>query len=68
MIRHGIKYLGSFHAIWPLKYGQEDDIVARNPMLLYYYHNRLSGFHLEDAIQWDQESVLQAQERLHQPE
>jgi hypothetical protein len=37
-------------------------------MLVYYYHNRLSGFHLEEAIQWDQEKVLQAQDRLQQTE
>ncbi len=65
-IQHGIKYLGSFHAVWPLKFGQKDDIVARNPMLVYYYHNRLTGFHLEDSIRWDLESVMQAQDRLQQ--
>ena len=68
MIQHGIKYLGSFHAVWPLKFGHHDDIVARNPMLVYYYHNRLTGFHLEDSITWDMESVLQAQTRLQQTE
>lgn len=67
-IQHGIKYLGSFHAIWPLKFGQHDDIIAKNPMLVYYYHNRLSGYHLEDAIQWDQEKVMMAQDRLQQAE
>jgi glycerol-3-phosphate O-acyltransferase len=67
-IQHGIKYLGSFHAIWPLKLGQHDDVIAKNPMLVYYYHNRLSGFHLEDAIHWDQEKVIQAQDRLQQTE
>ena len=67
-IQHGIKYLGAFHAIWPLKLGQNDDVIARNPMLVYYYHNRLCGFHLEEAIHWDQEKVLQAQDRLQQAE
>jgi glycerol-3-phosphate O-acyltransferase len=67
-IAHGIKYLGSFHAIWPLKFGHHDNIIARNPMLVFYYHNRLNGFHLEDHITWDQEKVLQAQDRLQQAE
>ena len=68
MIEHGIKYLGSFHAVWPLKFGTKDDIVARNPMLVYYYHNRLTGFALEDSISWDLDSVMQAQNRLQQAE
>jgi len=67
-IQHGVKYLGSFHAIWPLRFGQNDDIIAKNPMLVYYYHNRLSGYDLEDAILWDQEKVIQAQDRLQQAE
>ncbi len=67
-IEHGIKYLGSFHAIWPLKFGHHDNIIAKNPMLVYYYHNRLSGYGLEEAIHWDQDKVLQAQDRLQQTE
>lgn len=65
-IRHGVKYLGSFHAVWPLKFGQKDDIVARNPMLLYYYHNRLSGFHIEERITWDMEQIHHAQQWLQE--
>lgn len=65
-IRHGIQYLGSFHAIWPLKYGKHDNIIARNPMLVYYYHNRLSGFDLEISIPWDLDSVSEAQDKLQE--
>ena len=66
MIRNGVKYLGSFHAVWPLKFGQKDTIIAKNPMLVYYYHNRLSGFGLEQMIPWDMESIHQAQDHLHE--
>jgi glycerol-3-phosphate O-acyltransferase len=66
MIRHGIKYLGSFHAVWPLKFGQHDNIVAKNPMLVFYYHNRLSGFHIEEKISWDMEAIHAAQDRIQQ--
>ncbi len=66
MIRHGIKYLGSFHAIWPLKFGQKDNIIAKIPMLVYYYHNRLSGYHLEEKITWEMESIHQAHDRLQE--
>jgi glycerol-3-phosphate O-acyltransferase len=66
IIKNGVKYLGSFHAVWPLKFGQKDNIIAKNPMLVYYYHNRLSGYGLEEMISWDMESVHQAQEHLHE--
>ena len=68
MIRHGIKYLGSFHAVWPLKLGQKDNIIARNPMLVYYYHNRLSGFHIEEKISWDMDGIHTAHDRLQETE
>jgi glycerol-3-phosphate O-acyltransferase len=68
MIKHGIKYLGSFHAVWPLKFGQKENVIARNPMLVYYYHNRLSGYHLEDMISWDMDSIHHAQDKLQESE
>ncbi|HEY3385915.1 MAG TPA: 1-acyl-sn-glycerol-3-phosphate acyltransferase [Saprospiraceae bacterium] len=68
MIRNGVKYLGSFHAVWPLKFGDKDNIIAKNPMLVFYYHNRLSGFHIEERITWDMDSIHQAQDRLQESE
>lgn len=67
VIRHGIKHLGTFHAVLPLKYGHKDNIVAKNPMLVYYYHNRLSGYGIEDMITWDQDRIHHAQENLQEP-
>jgi glycerol-3-phosphate O-acyltransferase len=67
-IKHGVKYLGSFHAIWPLRFGTKENIIAGNPMLVYYYHNRLAGYHLEDAINWDLERISQAQDKLQETE
>ena len=66
-IRHGIKYLGTFHAVLPLKFGNKDNIVPKNPMLVYYYHNRLSGFGVEEKISWDQDKIHEAQENLQEP-
>lgn len=68
MIRHGVKYLGSFHAVWPLKFGHKENAIAQNPMLVYYYHNRLSGYHLEDMITWDMDSIHHAQDQLQESE
>jgi glycerol-3-phosphate O-acyltransferase len=67
VIRHGIKHLGTFHAVLPLKFGNKDNILPKNPMLVYYYHNRLSGYGVEDLIKWDQEKIQQAQEKLQEP-
>ena len=66
-IRHGIKHLGTFHAVLPLKFGNQENILPKNPSLVYYYHNRLSGYNIEDIIAWDQESIHEAQEKLQEP-
>jgi len=66
VIRHGIKHLGTFHAVLPLKFGNKENILPKNPALVYYYHNRLAGYHLEDKITWDQEKILSAQEKLQE--
>ncbi len=67
IIRHGIKHLGTFHAILPLKFGNRENILPKNPSLVYYYHNRLSGYHIEDMIVWDQDKIHEAQEKLQEP-
>ena len=67
IIRHGIKHLGTFHAVLPLKFGNKNNILPRNPMLVYYYHNRLSGFQIEDMISWDQDKIHLAQENFPEP-
>lgn len=67
IIKSGIKYLGTFHAVLPLKFGNKNNIILRNPLLVYYYHNRLSGFEVEDMIPWDQNLIQQAQENLQEP-
>ena len=66
-IRHGIKHLGTFHAVLPLKFGNKDNVVPKNPLLVYYYHSRLSGFGVEEMITWDQEKIHEAQEKLQEP-
>lgn len=63
VIRHGLKNLGAFHAIKPLKTTPEGSLTARNPRLVYYYHNRLNGFGLENKITWDVERIHQVARR-----
>ncbi len=66
-IRHGIKHLGTFHAVLPLKFGNQDNVVPKNPLLVYYYQNRLSGYGLEDMISWDPDKIHEAQDKLQEP-
>ena len=67
IIKHGIKHLGTFHAVLPLKFGNKDNILPKNPMLVYYYHNRLSGYDIEDKIIWDQVKIHAAHDNLQEP-
>lgn len=66
-IRNGIKHLGTFHAVLPLKFGHHDNVVPKNPLLVYYYQNRLSGYGLEDMISWDPDMIHEAQDKLQEP-
>lgn len=50
IIREGVRKLGAFHAEPPLKFNKNGDIVSSNFRLLYYYHNRLTGYDLEKKM------------------
>jgi glycerol-3-phosphate O-acyltransferase len=50
IIEHGIKNLGIYHAQRPLKFQDEFSFASDSMTLLYYYHNRLTGYGLETYI------------------
>ncbi|TAE46498.1 MAG: glycerol-3-phosphate acyltransferase [Bacteroidetes bacterium] len=50
IFEHGIKNLGIYHAQRPLRIQDEKHLVSNNMNLLYYYHNRLTGYGLEKYI------------------
>jgi len=50
IIRHGITNLGLYHPKRPLSILKNGDISSENMNLLYYYHNRLEGYGLEQFI------------------
>jgi glycerol-3-phosphate O-acyltransferase len=50
IIEYGIINLGIYHTLRPLKLGQDRQIMTENMNLLYYYHNRLMGYKLEELI------------------
>ncbi|MFT4645502.1 MAG: glycerol-3-phosphate O-acyltransferase, partial [Planctomycetota bacterium] len=47
ILKHGLKNLGVYHSHLPLKKKDKNTIITQNVKLLYFYHNRLSGYDLE---------------------
>lgn len=54
ILKDGIKRLGSYHANLPLKINKKGEIISQSFPLLYYYHNRLDNYGLNDCIQWEE--------------
>lgn len=52
LIRLGVNSIGNYHIEKPLRIDERDHIVSDNFSMLYYYHNRLSTFRLNNAIDW----------------
>lgn len=50
ILNHGLKNLGVYHSLLPLKKKDKNTILTQNVKLLYFYHNRLSGYDLEDLF------------------
>ncbi|MDP4580771.1 MAG: 1-acyl-sn-glycerol-3-phosphate acyltransferase [Saprospiraceae bacterium] len=50
LISDGIKHLGTFHIKKPLKTSKTGKVISENFYLLYFYHNRLTGYGLEKWI------------------
>lgn len=47
IISHGLDNVGMYHAKRPLIRDSQGDIVTKDMSLLYFYHNRLTGYGLE---------------------
>ncbi len=50
IIEHGLKNVGMYHAKRPLIKNKQGDITTQDLNLLYYYHNRLTGYNLENYV------------------
>jgi len=57
VVRHGVKKLGMFHREKPLGFTKGEDIVSSNFRVLYFYHNRLKNYGLENSVQWKSEEI-----------
>lgn len=55
LVRNGIQNLGIYHTEKPLMMNKEGDLVSSNFRVLYFYHNRLSSYHLERSVNWKNE-------------
>ncbi len=58
LIEDGIRKLGTYHPKKPLKINKNKQIVSEDFKLLYYYHNRLTNYGLEQKIVWIPEEGL----------
>ncbi len=50
VIQHGLDNVGMYHAKRPLLRNKAGNIITLDMKLLFYYHNRLEGYHLDRAI------------------
>lgn len=51
IIEHALANLGIYHAVPPLKLdAANNQFIAQSMNLLYFYHNRLMGYELEQLI------------------
>lgn len=50
IIKHGLKNVGMYHSKRPLIKNRAGDITTQDLNLLFYYHNRLSGYNLENYV------------------
>ncbi len=57
LVRDGVKNLGIYHTEKPLQFNKERDIVSSDFRVLYFYHNRLSNYGLDKAVQWKAEEI-----------
>jgi len=58
LIKDGLMHLGTFHLKKPLRYNQDKAIVSEDFTLLYYYHNRLDNYQLDEVIELNKEAFL----------
>lgn len=55
LLRNGLENLGIYHTEKPLMLNKDGDIISSNFRVLYFYHNRLSSYHLERSVNWKNE-------------
>ena len=57
VIWDGVKNLGIYHTVVPLKFTRAGDIVSSSFRTLFYYHNRLENYGLDKMIRWEKQEI-----------
>lgn len=52
LVKDGIKRMGNYHLQKPLRYNKQKELVSESFKVLYFYHNRLENYDLDQKIQW----------------
>lgn len=54
LVKDGMKNLGIYHVRKPLTFNKKGDIESDDFNTLFYYHNRLENFGLNNLIKWEE--------------
>ncbi len=52
LLKDGIKHMGNYHLQKPLRYNKQKELISESFKVLYFYHNRLDNYGLDQKIQW----------------
>lgn len=62
LIKDGLKRLGTYHGEKPLILNKKKQIVSQNFKVLYFYHNRLENYQLDQEIKWRKHYEIEVEE------
>ena len=54
LLQDGMKNLGVYHAEKPIYLDRKGVVRSESFKLLYFYHNRLEGYRLDEQVEWQQ--------------
>ena len=62
IIRRGMVHMGTFHVRKPLRFTKKGQIVSDSFKTLYFYHNRLENYGIEQRITWKRFDLVEVEE------
>lgn len=62
LIKDGLKRLGTYHGEKPLIINKKKQIVSESFKVLYFYHNRLENYNLDQEIKWPKHYEIEVEE------
>jgi len=55
-------HMGTFHVRKPLRFTKKGQIVSESFKTLYFYHNRLENYDIEQKICWKEFAMIEVEE------